>query len=317
MRAFAFIARKTLSALALLLGVTFVSFLLMVWFGPDLTYESLGRNASAEQIAEVRRELGYDQPFLARYGRFLQQLAVFDLGRSDSTGEPVAGLLARSFPVSVALVMPGFLIGNALGIVLGLWAAWRRGSWLDRLISGASVAGMSLSFLVIIILLQVALCTPWGLNLFPARGWEVDGPASYLRYATVPSLALVLVTLGYNTRFYRSVMVEELGRPHITAALAYGASAHAVLFTHVLRNSLAPILTRLLFSIPLVVISGSLLLESYFGIPGAGKVTFDAITNGDQPVLKAVVSLTAVLFVLVQLLVDFGYRVIDPRVGRQ
>ena len=180
---------------------------------------------------------------------------------------------------------------------------------------GASVAGMSISFLVIIILLQVLLCTPWGLNLFPARGWSVDGLSAYLYYATVPTLSLVLITLGYNTRFYRSVMVEELNREHIRTALAYGTDTRAILFTHVLKNSLAPVLTRLLFSIPIIVISGSLLLESYFGIPGIGRVTYDAITNGDQPVLKAVVSLTAVLFVLVQLAVDLAYRWVDPRVG--
>jgi peptide/nickel transport system permease protein len=316
MRPGAFFARKLLSALALLFGVTLISFLLMVWFGPDLTYESLGRNATEEQIAEVRRELGYDQPVLVRYVDFLRQLATGELGRSNNSGESVAALLGRSFPITLALVLPGFLLGNLAGIILGLWAAWRRGSWVDRLITAASVAGMSLSFLVIIIVLQVVLCTPWGLNLFPARGWDVQGLASYGYYVTVPTLALVLVTLGYNTRFYRSVMVEELSREHVRTALAFGASPRFVLYRHVLKNSLAPILTRLLFSIPLVLVSGSLLLESYFGIPGVGKVTFDAITNGDQPVLKAVVSLTAVLFVLIQLIVDLGYRLIDPRVAR-
>lgn len=315
MRSGGYIFRKLVSAVALLIGVTFISFLLMVWFGPDLTYQSLGKNPTADQISEVRRQLGYDRPFLERYGAFLGQLATLDLGHSDSTGEPVSRLMARTLPVSLALVLPGFLIGNLLGILLGLWSAWRRGSMTDRFIMGASVAGMSLSFLVIIILLQVLLCTPWGLNLFPARGWSVDGLSAYLYYATVPTLSLVLITLGYNTRFYRSVMVEELNREHIRTALAYGTDTRAILFTHVLKNSLAPILTRLLFSIPIIVISGSLLLESYFGIPGIGKATYDAITNGDQPVLKAVVSLTAVLFVLVQLAVDLAYRWVDPRVG--
>jgi peptide/nickel transport system permease protein len=310
----AYILRKALTAIPLLLGVTFIGFLLMVYFGPDRTFESLGKNPSAAQIAEVRQALGYDRPFLARYVEFLGQIATLDLGNSDVNGEPVTQLLARTVPVSLLLVLPGFLLGNLLGLVLGLWAAWRRGAWVDRLIMGASVAGMSISFLVIIILLQVLLCTPWGLNLFPSRGWEVHGPGSYLYYATVPTLALILVTLGYNTRFYRSVMAEELGRDHIRTAQAYGAGPGTILFVHVLKNSLAPVLTRLLFSIPVIVITGSLLLESYFGIPGIGKATFEAITSGDQPVLKAVVTLTAVLFVLAQLLIDLCYRAVDPRV---
>jgi peptide/nickel transport system permease protein len=312
-----YILRKLLTAASLLLGVTFISFLLMVYFGPDRTFESLGKNPTAAQIEEVRHQLGYDRPFMARYGAFLREIATFELGYSDASGEPVVRLLARTLPVTLALVLPGFLTGNVLGVLLGLYAAWRRGAWPDRLIMGASVAGMSLSFLVIIILLQVLLCTPWGLNLFPARGWEVHGPLSYLHYVTVPTLALVLVTLGYNTRFYRSVMADELERDHIRTALAYGAGPAAVLFTHVLKNSLVAVSTRLVFSIPLIVISGSLLLESYFGIPGIGKATFEAITSGDQPVLKAVVTLTAVAFVLAQLTIDLLYRLVDPRLREE
>jgi peptide/nickel transport system permease protein len=307
--------RTILNGLALILGVTFVSFLLMVWFGPDQTYTLIGKNATAQQIADVRHELGYDQPFLTRYAGFLADLATLDLGTSNASGERVSRMLARTVPVTLALMLPGFLLGNLLGIALGLAAARRRGQWSDRLISGLSVTGMSISFLIIIIALQVLLSTPYGLNLFPVRGWQVSDLPSYLHYVTVPTAALVLVTLGYNTRFYRAVFVEEYGRDHIRTARAFGASPAVIMWRHVLKNSLVPIITRFLFSIPLVVISGSLLIESYFGIPGVGKVTFEAITSGDQPVLKAVVALTAVAFVLIQLAADMLYRVVDPRVA--
>jgi peptide/nickel transport system permease protein len=126
---------------------------------------------------------------------------------------------------------------------------------------------------------------------------------------------LILVTLGYNTRFYRAVFVEESGKDHITTARAYGVPPAVIMWKHVLKNSMVPIITRIMFSIPLVVISGSLLIETYFGIPGVGKVTFDAITSGDQPILKAVVGLTAVAFVLIQLLTDLFYRLVDPRIA--
>jgi len=308
------VLRSVGHGLLLILGVTFISFLLMVWFGPDQTYTLIGKNATAEQIVEVRHELGYDQPFLARYADFLLDLSTFDLGASNSSGEPVRRLLARTAPVTLALMLPGFLLGNLLGVALGLTAAQRRGHWSDRLISALSVVGMSISFLVIIIALQVLLSTPYGLDLFPVRGWQVSDLSSYLRYVTVPTMALVLVTLGYNTRFYRAVFVEEIGKDHVRTAQAFGTAPAVILWKHVLKNSLVPILTRVLFSIPLVVISGSLLIETYFGIPGIGKVTFEAITNGDQPVLKAVVALTAVAFVLIQLAADMLYRLVDPRV---
>lgn len=306
---------KLIHGLLLVLGVTFISFLLMVWFGPDQTYTLIGKNASEEQIAEIRTQLGYDRPFATRYIEYLADLATLDLGASNASGEPVRQMLARTLPVSLALMIPGFVLGNLLGIAFGLAAAHRRGRLLDRVISGLSAAGMSLSFLVIIIALQALLCTPYGLNLFPVRGWQVSGLSSYLLHVTVPTLALILVTLGYNTRFYRAVFVEESGRDHIRTARAFGAGEMEILWKHVLKNSLVPIITRFLFSIPLVVISGSLLIESYFGIPGIGLATFEAITSGDQPVLKAVVGLTAVAFVVLQLLADVLYRLVDPRVA--
>ena len=311
-----YIRRSLLHGIALMLGVTFISFLLMVYFGPDKTYELLGKNPTVEQISEVRHALGYDRPFLLRYGDYLKQLLTLDLGLSDSNGEPVSSILNRTLPISLALVLPGFVLGNLLGLALGLLAAWYRGKWLDKLVMSASVVGMSISFLVIIIGLQILLCTPYGFNLFPVRGWQVNGLGSYLYYVTVPTIALVLVTLGYNTRFYRAVMVDEIERDHIRTLQAYGARPAELLFKHVLKNSLIPILTRIMFSVPFVVISGSLLLESYFGIPGIGLVTFNAITSGDQPVLKAVVGLTGVLFVLALMINDMLYSVVDPRVAK-
>jgi len=308
------VLHKTIHGLALILGVTFISFLLMVWFGPDQTYTQIGKNATASQIAEVRHQLGYDQPFARRYLDYLGELFTLNLGASNSSGEQVSSIMKRTLPVSMALMLPGFIIGNLLGIVLGMVAAFRKGAWSDRLITGLSVTGMSISFLIIIIALQVLLSTPYGLNLFPVRGWQVEDLSSYLAYVTVPTLSLILVTLGYNTRFYRAVFVEESSREHIRTARAFGASPATLMWRHVLKNSLVPITTRIMFSIPLVVISGSLLIETYFGIPGIGKVSFDAITSGDQPILKAVVGLTAVMFVLLQIVADFVYRLVDPRI---
>ena len=119
--------RKLLYGIPLVLGVTFISFLLMVYFGPDKTYELIGKNPTAEQITEVRHALGYDRPFLLRYGDYVRELITLDLGISDSTGVPVSTTLIRTLPISVALVVPGFVLGNLLGLGLGLLAAWYRG----------------------------------------------------------------------------------------------------------------------------------------------------------------------------------------------
>ncbi|NND60967.1 MAG: ABC transporter permease [Gammaproteobacteria bacterium] len=307
--------RKLLSGIPLVLGVTFISFVLMVYFGPDKTYELLGKNPTQQQIEEIRHELGYDRPFVVRYFDYLRELVTLDFGHSDSTGERVSRLLLRTIPISLALVTPGFILGNVLGIVLALIAAYHRGGWIDKLIMTGAVVGMSISFLIAIIAFQLIFSSSYGLNLFPVRGWDVYSLSDYLRYVTVPTLATVFVALGYNTRFYRAVLVEEMTRDHVRTARAFGIPPAKLLYKNILKNSLIPIITRIMFSIPLVVISGSLLIESYFGIPGVGKVTYDAITTGDQPVLKAVVGLTAVLFVFTLLLTDILYKVVDPRVS--
>ena len=147
-----------------------------------------------------------------------------------------------------------------------------------------------------------------GLTYYISPGSELTEPGECLVKSNT--------TLGSaNTRFYRAVFIEESSREHIRTARAFGASPATLMWRHVLKNSLVPVTTRFLFSIPLVVISGSLLIETYFGIPGIGKVSFDAITSGDQPVLKAVVGLTAVAFVLIQIVAEFIYRLVDPRIA--
>jgi len=307
--------RKFVAGIPLVLGVTLISFLLIVYFGPDQTYELLGKNPTPEAIAELRAELGYDKPFVTRYLDYLREIVTFDFGSSQSTDEKVSSILARTIPVSLLLTIPGFVLGNLLGIALALVAAYFRGGFVDKLIMGSAAVGMSISFLIAIITFQILLSSSDGLDLFPVRGWDTSTPLQYLRHVTVPTLAMVFVALGYNTRFYRAVIVEEMTRDHVRTARAFGVPPARIFYRNILKNSMIPIVTRVVFSIPLIVISGSLLLESYFGIPGIGKVTYDATITGDQPVLKAVVALTAILFVIAQLLTDICYRLVDPRVS--
>lgn len=307
-----FVIRKLAGAVPLIVGVTLISFALTVYFGPDKTYELVGKNPTAAEIADVRAELGYDRPFAVRYGDYLWRLATLDFGHAESTGEPVSAMLARSVPVSIMVLAPGFVLGLALALMLAMIAAWHRGSRTDRLVTGLSAVGMSLSFVVIIIGFQAIFGVLLG--WFPVRGWSVDGPGSYFHHVAVPTLALVAVNLGYNTRFFRAVMAEALSAGHVRTARAYGAGPVRIMTRHVLRASLLPIITRIVFSIPMIVISGSLLIESHFSIPGVGRIAYQAILSGDQPVLMAVVGLSAVLFVLAITLADTLCRLADPRI---
>lgn len=315
MRVHALLIRILGTAVPLLLGVTFLSFLLMVHYGPDQTYTLLGKNPTPEQIAEIRHQLGYDRPFAVRYAEYLRELVTLDFGHSRASGESVNGLLARTLPVSVALLLPAFLLGHALSIALALLAVQFRGRWPDRAVIGVCVALMSLSYVIVVIGLQTLLSSNAGLGWFPVRGWSTADPVAYLRHVTVPALCVISVTLGYSTRFYRSVFAEAAAEPHVLAARASGTPPAAILLHHVLRPSTGPVITQVLYSAPLVVVGGGLLIESFFGIPGVGRVTFEAIVNGDQPVLKAVVGLTAVLFLLARLLAESLHRLVDPRLG--
>ncbi len=312
---FSYVLRKLLYGIPLVLGVTLISFVLMVYFGPDKTYDLLGKNPTEEEISEVRSELGYDKPFFVRYGKYLKEVSTLDFGFSDSTGERVTTILSNTVPVTLALALPGFVLGNILGIMLALLAAYHRSQWQDKAIMGFAVVGMSISILIVIICFQIIFCSSYGLNLFPVQGWDIYSFTDYLSYVTVPTLATVFVALGYNTRFYRAVIVEETTRDHVRTARAFGCPPVRLLLKHVLKNAMIPIITRIVFTIPFIVIGGSILLESYFSIPGVGLITYEAITTGDLPILKAVVALTAIMYVFVLTIIDILYRFVDPRVA--
>lgn len=307
--------RKLIAGVPLLLGVTLISFALMVYFGPDKTYELLGKNPTPQQIAEVRHSLGYDRPFVMRYVEYLRELARLDFGNSDSTGEKVSGLLGRSIPISLVLELPGFVLGNLLAVALALTAGFYRGRLPDKAIMSLAVVGMSISFLIVIFAFQILFCTTHGLDWFPVRGWSTATVGDYLMHIAVPTLATVFVALGYNTRFYRAVIVEEIGRDHVRTARAFGTPPARLFYRNILKNCAIPIITRIMFTIPSILIGGALLIETSFGIPGVGLVTYNAIVSGDQPVLKAVVGLTAAIFVITLLVTDVLYRAVDPRVS--
>jgi len=306
--------RKLLYGIPLIIGVTMISFLLMVYFAPNKTYELAGKNATPQRIAEIRHQLGYDRSLIARYAEYLKETVTLNFGNSDSSGEKVTTMFINAVPVSLAVELPGFVIGNLLGIALALWAAYNRGKMVDKMIMSGAVIGMSISYIIVAIVFQNLLCSSIGLNFFPVSGWEVFGLGDYLFHVTVPTMINVFVAVGYNTRFYRAVFVEEFTRDHVRTSKAFGSSAIDLLKKNVLKNSMVPIITRIMFSLPYLIIGGSLIIENYFSIPGIGSVIFNAIATGDLPVLKASVSLTAILYIIILSIIDILYKMFDPRI---
>lgn len=308
--------RRLLRALSLMVGVTLFSFWLIVVLGPDLTYKHLSRNPTAEEITTVRHSLGYDRPWWQRYGEFVGRMLRGDLGHSDDSGERISQILKRSMPVSLALLLPGFILGHLVGLVLAMLAAWRQHRWSDQTLNLLAVVGMSVSFPAVMLLAQWGLSSRQGLDAFPVQGWAMDSMAQYLRYVSVPSVALLVVTVGYNLRFYRALLVEQLTQEYVLTARAYGAGAATILVAHVLLNILNPVVTRVLYSLPGLLVGGSLLLEKHFNIPGIGMVSYDAVVNGDQSMVLVLVTLSALLFVLLNETIDGVYRWIDPRLAQ-
>ena len=230
-----FALRKLLYSIPLLIGVTFISFLLMVYFGPDLTYTILGKNPTPEDVARIQHDLGYDRPFLMRYGLFLKEVVTLDFGTSLSSKEEVSAILEKSVPVSFLVALPAFILSNVLGILLALYAANHRGKKKDKIVMVLSAIGMSVSYLMVVIVFQIIFCTNYGLNLFPVQGWIEPPPYYpdittfenfyyywyyYWSFVAVPTLASVFVALGYNTRFFRAVIVEELNKDYVRTARA-------------------------------------------------------------------------------------------------
>jgi len=305
------LGNRVLGAVPLLIGVTLICFLLTSHFGPDPVWELAGRNPSSAELVELEAQLDRDRAWTLRYLDYLKGLTSLDLGRSLISGESVRGMLERSVPVTLALMLPGLVLGTLVALVLGYIAARREGSALDRIIGASSALGMSVSLVIFVMLCQL-IFSVW-LGWFPARGWSTASLSDWLRHVSLPTLIVILVNLGYNTRFYRSMWLEALEQPPVMSARAYGIPERRIFLRRLLPWASGPILTRLVFSIPMLLLAGSLVIESQFGVPGVGRVFYNAILAGDQPVILGVVVLASVLVVIALILVESLVQWIDPR----
>ena len=315
----AFIIRKLVYNIPVYLAI--VLLLMGLLRQRDPVAGKLGKNATEEDYQKKKEDFGLDKPFLSQYGTLIWSIATLDFSQ-ESWNEPgvtVGEKLSTAVPRSLALTIPALAITTVISIFIAMLSAYYRGRWIDRLLVFFAVLGMSVSFLVYIIFGQyfgAYKLQQWvGHPVFSIHGYE-SGILNWPFFMLLPVMISVIVAMGYDTRFYRAVMVEETQADYITTARAKGAPQSKVMFVHMLRNAMIPIVTRVMITLPFLV-TGSILLEEFFGIPGMGYVLLSAIRNDDFPVVEGFTAVFAGLFILSIIATDILYAVFDPRVRLQ
>ena len=317
---FAFFVRRLAYGALTVLGVLLLLFFIFFWIAKpdDVARRSLGEKAQAEQIELWKAAHGYDKPLLPGPGRLVDNMLVdhfrrmlsFDFGRSDADDVPIMKRIAEGAGPSLSLTVPMFFLGLLLSILLSLFVAFFRETYIDRAGVFLAVLGMSISILLYIVGAQYLIGRL--LRWFPISGFD-SSPSVVFRFLALPVIVGVVSSLGSNVRFYRTVFVEEVNRDYVRTARAKGAGDARVMMRHVLRNAMIPILTNVVVAIPLLF-TGSLLLEAFFGIPGLGSITVDAINGNDFSTLRTMVYIGALLFIAGQIMTDIAYTLVDPRV---
>ena len=308
--------RRLLELIPTTIGILLLTFVLFNVVGGSSAAVVLGKNATKASIEAFNKRYGYDKPLIlntrageslldSQFFNFVKNIAKGEFGMSTEHREPVVDVLKRGVGPSLSLTVPMLLCGTLVGLALALGCAALRGSLFDKSVLVMSTVLMSVNYVVWVLAGQFFLAYKW--RLFPIWGYE---NAFYL---ALPVLIGVLSSLGVDIRFFRTAVLDEIYKPYVRTARAKGLSGTTILVKHVLRNSLIPIVTYISLSIP-YLFTGSLLLETFFGIPGLGSVSLNAINSADLAVVRAVVLLGALLYQVVNLVTDLAYAALDPRV---
>lgn len=306
-----YIFRRLLYTVPIVVGVLLLTFFLFSVVGGDISPQIAGKNADAQTIAEIRHEYGFDKPlFLSWDSQFVnhfRKALTFQFGRALDR-EKISEKILRGVGPSLSLTIPMFLGTLVLSLTLALLVAFVRGSWLDMVVVILCVAGMSIPYLSFIIYGQYFFA--YKLGWFPILYMPEE---SLLTSLTLPVLIGIIAGLGGNLRFYRTVVLDEMRSDYVRTAFAKGLSTTQVLFKHVLKNALIPIITSVVLSIPYLFL-GSLLLERFFGIPGLGSLMIEAIASRDFFIINAMTFIFSLLIVVFTLLTDICYAWADPRI---
>ena len=308
----AYLLRRTAYGFFVVLGVlTLLYFLFFIYADPtEMARQSLGEKAPPEALAQWVTNHGYDRPWHTQLQDHFWTALTLNFGRSDADGSPIKDRLREGVGPSLSLTLPLFILGLLSSMGLSLFVAYFRDTYIDRTGVILCVLGMSVSVLLYIIGAQYLIGKL--LHWFPISGFD-PSPEVIGRFLALPVLIGLLGGVGSEVRFYRTVFIEESSRDYVRTARAKGCGDGRIMALHVLRNAMIPILTRVVVAIPFLF-TGSLLLEAFFGIPGLGSITVEAIQGNDFSTLRAMVFIGAVLFVFAQILTDVAYTLVDPRV---
>ena len=305
-----FIFRRLIYMIPIFFGITLVTFILFNVAGGDPAAQAAGRYATPEKIALLRAQMGLDKPLIEQYFQSVRQLLTLDFGRSWSSRERISHMILAGLGPSLTVTIPAFLLTFLITIPLSLLLAYKRNSIFDKTVMVICLGLISISSVVYVLCGQYLLS--YRLGWFPISGWEASWDERWV-YAAQPILIMVSLALGTNILFYRTVFVEEIFQDYVRTARSKGLSNRRILLKHVLKNAMVPIITLLVLEIPGLIV-GALLVESFFGIPGLGGIIYQAISEADFPVIKAITAVSAVLYMIFQLISDILYAVVDPKI---
>jgi peptide/nickel transport system permease protein len=312
-----FLLRRILAVLPVLFVVSLVVFLILRLAPGDPAAVIAGNSATNEDIAKIQVQLGLDRSIPVQYGIWMGNVFQGDLGFSYYLNKPVTELIAQRVEPTLSLAFGTVILAILIAIPLGTLAAWRMGGWLDRLLSGFSVAGFSVPVFVIgyLLIYLFAIRLEW----LPVQGYKslsgpsAAGPWAWMRQLILPWMTLAMIYVALIARVTRASMSEALTEDYIRTARAKGITESAVLLRHALANAAVPIVTVVGIGIALLI-GGVVVTETVYAIPGLGSLTVDAVLNRDFPVIQGLVLLFSVSYVLINLLVDLSYLVLDPRI---
>jgi peptide/nickel transport system permease protein len=305
-----YILRRLFYIIPTILGVAFIIFVIFNLVAPDPALIMLGKHASVQQINELRQELGLNKPMWAQYLDIVKSAFTFDFGRSWTTKQEILSMIKQGAVPSMTLSIPAFVLSTIISISISLVVSFYRGKWIDKSVVFLCVLLMSVTSLAYILFGQWLFA--YKLGWFEISGYESGFP-DFVPYVILPVIIWIILSIGPDVRFYRTVMLDEIYQDYVRTAKAKGLSERVVLFKHVLKNAMIPIITFVVIQIPFLIL-GALLLESFFSIPGLGGITLNGVYNSDFPVIKAMTILTAMAYIIFSVITDVLYTLVDPRV---
>jgi peptide/nickel transport system permease protein len=309
----AYVVRRLVATVFVMTFVAFFVFSLLYLTPGDPAATIAGDLATADDIARIHRQLGLDDPFLVRFGHWAWGVLQGDLGTSIFTNLPVTTLIGQRVGPTVSLTVMALIITLSFAIPLGVIAASKVGSWIDRLVMVVAVLGFSVPSFVLAYI--VILCFSVWLDWLPVQGYATlsEGFAPFVEHLILPSIVLGLIYGALIARTTRAAMLEVLSQDYIRTAQAKGLTEGKVLVGHALRNAAIPIVTVIGSGIALLI-GGVIVTETVFAIPGIGRLTVDAILRRDYPIIQGVTLILSAVYVFINLLVDMSYTFFDPRV---